>query len=167
MKRKRLLWITAIALMVLAVTVSAGVAYARYMDRVNKDFSLTVKPQPELALASQVWTQDGDDYVLEFQMAAAAENCRVFLAVSEGVTAPETLQVSLKMPDGSTTIFAVGTEILEISSLYNTFGGGYVFHFPDVLDLTTAPYTLRVEGLTSAAQEASLLRLFIEYAKEA
>ncbi len=166
MKNKRLLWITAIALMVLAVTVSAGVAYARYMDRVNQDFFLTVKAQPELALAHQVWTQDGDDYVLEFQMVAAAENCRVFLAVSEGVTAPENLQVSLTMPDGSTTLFAAGTEILETSSLYHTFGGGYVFHFPDVLDLTSQSYTLRVEGLTAAAQEASLLRLFIEYAKE-
>lgn len=172
MKQKRRLWALAAAIMAIVVVLSAGVAYARYMDKTSGSLSFRIKGLPELEMAQQEWKQVGEQtYALTFRMKNAAENCVIFLAMSEGISAPEQIQVYLTLP-GGVTLQATGEAIFPESNLYSAFGGGYVFRFLDgasgqerILDLTTQEYVLNVVGLASAAEEISLLRVFIEYAE--
>lgn len=172
MKHRRILLALATVIMVAAVVLSAGVAYARYMDKTSGDFAFKVKGLPELAMTQQEWQQIGENtYTLTFTMKNAVENCVLFLAMSEGISAPEQIQVYMSLPGGA-YLQATGEAILPGSDLYATFGGGYVFRFLDgetgeerTLDLTTQEYALNVVGLESAVEEISLLRVFIEYAE--
>lgn len=180
MKRNRL-WKVTLGALIAAVLLSVGSAYARYHEELVGDQSFQVKPAEQMAFASEQWQTDEDgNRVLTFSMANTVENGRVYLAVSQGVTAPETLQVALTLPveDGTeaeaVTLRAKGQKITPETSLYSVFGPGYVFRFYDTaeqqdsvekaLDLKReAVYTLTVSGLASATEQASLLRLFVDY----
>ena len=171
MTRKKFL--LALALVCVAVMLCAVAAYARYMDQTGEGLSFQVKGLPELKMADQQWRQIGENtYTLTFTMENEAENCVLFLALSEGISAPEQIQVYLSLEDGQ-LLQATGERIEAGSDLANVFGGGYVFRFVDaetgqerVLDLTTdQEYALNVVGLPTAEEQISLLRVFIEYAQ--
>lgn len=175
----------AVFLLIAALVLSMGVAYARYQEESGGDLFFQVKPLEELSIATQEWTQVGDAYMLTFSMSQEEENCRIFLAVSDGVALPENLEVVLTMSNPESieplTYTATVEAISESSALHSVFGSGYVFRFREMLtdaetgeetpgeelifDLTTEIYTLTVRGLDSAAAETSLLRLFVEYAE--
>lgn len=192
MKSSRL-WMVTLGVLATAVVLLIGSAYARYREELVGDQSFQVKPGQQLAFATQQWQQDEDgNRILTFSMEKAAENCRVFLAVSEGVTAPENLQVTLTLPAEGTvaasengteavtvnapvTLTAKGEAIMPGSSLYSVFGSGYVFRFYEpgaegqtpvemALDLKSEEvYTLTISGLSAATEQTSLLRLFVDH----
>ncbi len=194
MKNNRI-WLIVILLLGAAIGLSIGTAYGRYREEITGDQSFQVKPLEQLTFATQQWQQnDAGDYVLTFTMAEAAEICRMYLAVSEGVTAPEQLQVTLILPakesteaseDGTEStvtqepvvLTATARQITQASSLYSLFGSGYVFRFYDGTEdaeageeiilnlLTETTYTLTISGLSTAAEQTSLLRLFIDYVR--
>lgn len=145
MKRYKM-WLAAAALAA-AMILLVGTAYARYREELVGDQAFQAKPAEALTFASQQWQVDEDgNRVLTFSLAQTAEDCRVYLAVSEGVTAPENLQIMLTLPaeptvsvaeDGTETVAAPEPETLiaqaeaitQGSALYSLFGPGYVFRF--------------------------------------
>lgn len=195
---RRWTWLLTAVLLTVALVLSVGTAFGRYRSEIFGNLNFQVKAMEQLTFQTQQWAQAEDgSYTLTFTMAEAAENCRMYMAVSEGVTAPESLTVTLTVPpapaeDGQQTeaedqtaaepetqtpgepivLTATMQQITAGSSLYGLFGSGYVFRFADVetgeelfLDLTTDfTYTLTINGLQIAAEQTSLLRLFVEYA---
>lgn len=164
-------WVyTAIALM-LCCLLLVGVAYARYQAQLQNTIQFQTGQLQMLALAKQEWTQSEDMYQLTFSVGEAAENCRIYLAASDGVTAPEKMQVILTFPEGE-SLQATAEPIYDNSILASLFGTGYAFRFLDAggneitFDLTTADYSLTVAGMDGAAEQASLLRLFVEQVPE-
>lgn len=160
MKNNRI-WLISILFLTAAMVLSVGTAYARYREEITGDQAFQVKPLEQLTFATQQWEQnDQGDYILTFTMAESEEDCRMYLAVSEGVTVPEGLTVTLTLPAEETTqILEDGTvatvvndpvvltaevqQITEGSSLYSLFGSGYVFRFYDrVNDPETGEETL-------------------------
>lgn len=170
--KKRTPLLFSILLVGIAVLFPLGMVYARYQASFADAFAFQAKPARALSLAQQQWQQTDDAHILTFSLQYAAEDCRVYLAATQGVTVPEALSINLTLPgDTPQTLTATASPIAEGSALYTLFGAGHVFRFIDdetgkdtVLDLTTEPCTLTVQGLESAAQVTSLLRLFIEYA---
>lgn len=151
----------------LVLMLTAGVAYARYVAVLNGDQGFQVKPSGTL-IDQHRWQKNGDTYVLTFTAGDAADACRVYLAVSEGVRGADQLRVSLMVPEKEAAVASI-SPILESSSMYTHFGPGNTFHFYDeetgeelVLALSGKTCTLTVEGLESAAELTSLLRLFVE-----
>lgn len=151
---RRLMWLLTVIVLMAALTLSVGTAYARYRTEILGDLAFQVKPLEQLTFASQQWEQSEDgSHVLTFTMAEAAQSCRMYLAVSEGITVPASLTVTLTMPpeEGQQTqtqtetqppagtepetpaepivLTAVMEQITEGSSLYALFGSGYVFRF--------------------------------------
>lgn len=172
--RKVLSLLLAALLLVAAGGLAIGTAYARYREVLTGDPAFQVNPTDQLTIADQQWQQVEDNYVLTFTMEKTSPGCRVFLAMSEGVHTPETLTVTLTLPGVEPAVLqATAATIPEGTPLYKMFGPGSVFRFADadtgeeaLLDLTTQPYTVTVQGLGEAAQQASLLRLFVERVQE-
>ena len=176
MKSNRL-WMAALCVLTATAIFLVGSTYARYREELVGDQSFQVKPAQRLAFATQQWqTEENGDRILTFSMENSAEDCRVYLAVSEGITAPEKLQVTLTLPaqgQDAVTLTAKGEAIAPGSAVYSVFGSGYVFRFFEAegqtpaelsLDLNSeAVYTLTVSGLSAAAEQTSLLRLFVDY----
>ena len=171
MTRKKVF--VALAVAFAAVMLFAVTAYARYMDQTGAGLSFQVKGLPELEMATQTWEKVGENtYTLIFTMENDADSCVLFLAVSQGVSVPEQIQVYLSL-ENDQILRATGTQIQPNSDLANVFGEGYVFRFLDaetgeecILDLEAGrEYALNVVGLDSAAEQTSLLRVFIEYAQ--
>lgn len=194
--KRRLTWLLTAFLLMISLLLAVGITFGRYRTEIFGNLIFQVKPLKQLAFQSQQWAQAEDgSYTLTFTMAEANENCRIYLAVSEGITAPDALQVTLTLPvvtteenleaqeeagDSSETpeevlpvvLTATMEQITEGTALYGTFGSGYVFRFYDAetgeqitLDLVAgSAYVLTVTGLQSAAEQTSLLRLFVEYA---
>lgn len=181
MEKKKVTLLLAVVLLVAALALSLGTAYARYQESIGADLNFQVKPMEKLTIAKQEWSETEDGaYALTFSMEQEAQNCRIYLAVTDGAT-PENLTVTLTLPaeeesGGETAeaepvvLTAAGEKIPEASSMYLLFGPGYVFRFLDedgqqvIFDLTTEDYNLTVQGLDTAVQQTSLLRLFVEYA---
>jgi hypothetical protein len=159
-------------LLIAVVALSLGV-YARYREEISGDPAFQVKPMAQLRIAQQKWQQAEDAAVLTFSMEQAAQT-HVYLAMSEGVTAPGNVEVLLTLPGVEpVTLLATGSEIPEVSGLKALFGSGYVFRFLDpetgeeqILELPTEECVLTVRGLDAATEQTSLLRLFVEYAQE-
>lgn len=204
--KRRLTWLFAACVLMISLFLAVGITFGRYRSEILGNLIFQVKPMKQLTFQSQKWLQAEDgSYALTFTMAEEADNCRMYLAVSEGITAPDALQVTLTLPiveagedpaeeeqteenleaqegtgDSSETpeevlpvvLTATMEKITEGTALYATFGSGYVFRFYDAetgneitLDLVAeSAYVLTVTGLQSAAEQTSLLRLFVEYA---
>ena len=173
-------WTVALGALTVAAALLVGITYARYREELVGDQSFQPKPAQQVAFASRQWQADEEgNWVLTFSVENAVENCRVYLAVSEGVTQPENLQITLTVPGELTqdpvTLTATGQEITPGSALYSVFGTGYVFRFYEAGDQAAGEmtldlkkdetYTLTVSGLSSAAEQTSLLRLFVDYTK--
>lgn len=177
-------WTVALGALALAAALLVGITYARYREELVGDQAFQVKPAQQLSFASQQWQEDEDgNWTLTFSLEQSVENCRAYLAVSEGITQPETLQITLTLPGEQTgeltrepvTLTATGQAITPGSSLYSVFGAGFVFRFYGAeeqageemtLDLEKdESYTLTVSGLSAAAEQTSLLRLFVDYTK--
>lgn len=157
-----------------ALVLSLGTAYARYMEQVNGDQGFVARPLETPQLSQQSWQQVDDAYVLSFSMGETAQTYRIFLAVSEGVTQPEQLEVTLSLPgeeENTITLQAVPEQIQDASALHALFGTGFAYRFLDaetaeelLFELSNETYTLTVKGLDGAAEYASLVRLFVEKA---
>lgn len=163
-------WTLTAVILVTVCILTVGVAYARYQTELQN--TLKFQTRNTLSVAQQQWQQLDGAYVLTFTMAQKSENSRIYLAASEGITAPENMQVILTLPgEDAVQLQATAEPIIENSILATVFGTGYVFRFLDTegneltFDMTTAEYTLTVAGLDSAAEHASLLRLFVEQAQ--
>lgn len=175
MGKNRIVWLLAAILLTAALVFSVGSAYARYREEFSGDFIFQAKPLDTLDFSQEQWQRTEDGYALTFSMLRDEPRCRVFLAASQGISAPENLTVTLTIPGEEPVILqATAEQIPEVSALSALFGAGYVFRFLDeqtgqelTLELTAeAVYTLTVQGLESAAQQTSLLRLFVEYVPE-
>lgn len=149
-------------LLVAALLLSVGTAYARYREEIIQNLNFQVRPIESLNLSNQSWSQGEDgSYVLTFTMDETVENCRIYLAVSKGVTQPDALTVTLQLPPdpnatessgqteattvptdpsaGETIVvepqfdglIATAEEIPSISALGALFGSGYVYRFLD------------------------------------
>lgn len=185
-------WILVLVVLLTAAMLAVGVAYGRYRTDITGDLIFQAKPWDGIAFSAQQWSQKEGDAVLTFSMAEDVTQCRVFLAMSEGVTDPASVEVTLTIPldsyedeEGKTVtpeplvLTAAGEPITEDSSLYALFGSGYVFRFMEeveeteaavelILDLETdKSYVLTVSGLDAAAEQTSLLRLFVENVQQA
>lgn len=145
-----------------ALLLSVGTAYARYREEIVQNLNFQVRPMESLNLSNQTWTEGEDgSYVLTFTMTEAVEDCRIYLAVSTGVTQPDKLTVTLQLPQdpnatepsesteattlptdpitGETVavevpfdgLIATAEEIPSISALSALFGSGYVYRFLD------------------------------------
>jgi len=156
------------------IALFSGTAYGRYQAELVADLLFQAKPLDQISIAQQTWTPQEDGCILTFTLEKDAGPCRVFLAVSEGVTSPEVLEVILTVP-GDTPVVVEGLRepIAENSAMDALFGPGFVFRFPGEeegeelqVELSAGvQYTLTVRGLPSAAEQTSLLRLFIERAQ--
>ena len=174
MRNKRIWLLTAI-LVTAALVLSVGSAFARYREEFSGDFPFRAKPLNALTFAQDAWKQTENGCTLTFSMNQDEPRCRCFLAVSAGISKPEQLTVTLTLPGEEPLILLATAEpIPEVSGLSALFGSGYVFRFLDeqtqqelTLELKAeTAYTLTVQGLESAAQQTSLLRLFVEYVPE-
>ena len=170
-RRGTVLW-AALLVLAIVVVLFSGTAYARYRAELTGNMQFQAKPLEQIHMAGQTWKSTKDVCVLTFSLKEDAGTCRVYLAVSQGVTAPEALQVTLTVPgEEPVTVVGAQTPIAEGSALGAQFGPGTVFRFPGEtdggelqLELTAdTQYTVTVRGLPSAAEQASLLRLFVEH----
>lgn len=170
MRNKKRLLLLAAFLLLVSAALAVGTAYARYREVLTGDPVFQVNPMNQLTIADYQWQQTEDAHTLTFAMEKASSGCRVFLAVSEGVQDPQSLTVTLTLPgDTPVVLQATPTEIPEGTPMYKQFGPGCLLRFIDPatgeeaeLNLTTQPHTLTVEGLGEAAEQTSLLRLFVE-----
>lgn len=169
---QRVTLLLTVLLLTAVVALSLGV-HARYREEITGDPAFQIKPMEQLHIVQQQWRQTEDASVLTFSLEKAAKT-HVYLALSEGITAPENVEVLLTLPgEKPVTLRATGTEIPEVSGLKALFGSGYVFRFLDpetgeeqILELPAQECVLTVRGLDTAAEQTSLLRLFVEYAQE-
>lgn len=173
-KRKSLLITAAVIFLLAAVLLSFGAGYARYRTEIKGDLEFGIQPLDLPDIEQIAWKQDGAGHILVFKPNRSMLGCRLYLAVSEGVTAPENLVVELSyVQEGEANLLRAAMEpITEESGLKIQFGSGYVFRFYDpvtceehLLDLSAddeLAYTLAVTGLDTAAEYESLLRLFVE-----
>ena len=170
-KRSRILLTLSGTLAVVALVLACGPALARYMETWSEDQSFQAKPLEPLQINQSFEQQDGG-YVIKFTAGSAAERCRVFLAASQGVTDPASLQVTLTAKDADSgsmlTVTGQPEPIAEGTVMYDNFGAGTVFRFYDEqgrevpADLRITAGKLTVVGLEDAAEVTSLLRLFVE-----
>ena len=178
-------WLLVILVLTVAAVLSVGIAFGRYQTEITGDLAFQAKPGEGIVLADQQWHQEDGNAVLTFSVAEDVESCRIYLTISEGVTAPDTVQVTLNIPQEAYSdeetgeivtpddlvLTATGEEISPDASLYALFGSGYVFCFQDeegetVLDLKAGEtYTLTVTNIGAAVEHTSLLRLFVEQAR--
>lgn len=148
----------AIILLAATLLLSVGRVYARYQKDIVENLNFQVRPMESLSLSNQTWTEGEDgSYVLTFTMTEDVADCRVYLAVSKGVTQPDALTVTLQLPPdpdavqteesavetdpvtGETIVaevpfdglLATAEEIPNISALSALFGSGYVYRFLD------------------------------------
>ncbi|MBQ8611078.1 MAG: hypothetical protein IJ412_05130 [Oscillospiraceae bacterium] len=173
-KRKSLLIAAAVIFLLAAVLLSFGAGYARYRTEIKGDLEFGIQPLDLPEIEQIAWKQDGEGYILVFKPNRSMLDCRLYLAVSEGVTSPESMVVELSYMQDTEAIQlrAVMEPITEASGLKMQFGPGYVFRFYDpvtgeehLMDLVADgenAYSLAVTGLDSAAEYQSLLRLFVE-----
>lgn len=185
MRNKKILFVSlAAVLLAVSAFLAFSPAFARYRAELIEDLTFQAKPPQKLSFAESQWTIEEDICSLTFSMEQDVERCRIFLAVSEGVTDPESLQVSLNAP-GEVYFTVEGTceQIPEVSDLEKVFGPGYVYYFyvtPEETDESAEAeepedpeewifsaqagetFTLSVIGLESAAEATTLMRLFVE-----
>lgn len=180
-KRNRRFLVLVCVLLAAVLVLSFGNAFGRYLEALTGDQPFQVKPANALKITQQ-WKQVDDAYVLTFTAGEHAGNCRVYLAVSQGVTAADLLEISLAEPISMETggvaplpviLSATAQPITEGSAIYALFGSGTAFLFVDAetgkekaFDLSRGAYTVTVRGLDSAAELTSLLRLFVEHVRE-
>lgn len=163
--------IASIFVLVLMV-VYAGVAYARYQETLVFDQGFVAKPLEQVAFGSCQWQVNDRESVLEFTMSEDLEDCKIYIAVSQGVSNPEALEISLSRPGetGDNIYVAIPEPIDKGTSLCNTFGEGYVFRFYDVETgdeiewefNSHETYSLYVSQLDDATEYPSLIRVFVE-----
>lgn len=173
MKQKRIvLLLTALVLVAAAVAVAVSPAMARYREEITGDMIFQARPVEPLAFAVEQWTANDDgSYTLTFSLNQDVNGCHIYLAVSEGVSNPEALTVTLTVPDHASQLLEGTCEAIPVpSNLNNIFGPGHVFRFYTEFNGEEFPFvaekyqqfTLTVTGLKSAADANSLLRLFVE-----
>lgn len=161
-----------VLVLVVLVIVYAGVAYARYLETLVFNQEFVAKPLEQVAFGSSQWQVNDRESVLEFTMSEELEACRIYIAVSQGVSNPEALEISLSKP-GETednTYIAVPEPIDKRTSLYKIFGEGYVFRFYDAetgeeIEWEFNPhdtYTISLSQLDDATEYPSLIRVFVE-----
>lgn len=188
MRNKKIIVLLLVAILLMAsAALMFTPATARYRAELLEDLIFRAKPLDKLCFSASNWVVVEAGGTLTFSMIKDVEKCRVYLAVSEGIAAPENLQVFLMLP-GETSVVLEATcrPIPEASELGRRFGLGYVYYFyiesefPEGTGLPEATegseereewvfspkanerFTLMVIGLESAAQEVSLMRLFVE-----
>lgn len=188
--KKLIVLLLAAVLLVASVGLMFTPAAARYRAELLGDLIFQAKPLEKLSFSASDWVVTEAGCTLTFSMTQDVEKCRVYLAISEGVVAAESLQVLLTVP-GETPMVLEGTcePIPEVSDLAKRFGQGHVYYFyvepevPEGTDETEATqatedpeepeewvfspkadetFTLTVTGLDSAAQATTLMRLFVE-----
>jgi len=171
-KKRIVMLLTAALLLTAAATLAFSPAAARYRAELTGDMIFQAKPLEKLSFADQEWTWEADACNLTFSLDQDVDGCRVYLAVSEGITDPDNLNVYLTIP-GYSNIKLEGTcqPIPEVSELAKLFGQGYVYYFNNELEdmeewifsaKANEQFTLTVTGLQSAAEATSLMRLFVE-----
>lgn len=186
-KRRVFVLLAAAILLTATVVVAVSPAMARYRAELMGDMIFQADAPDKLQFSANNWSVTANTCTLTFSMAQDVEKCKIYLAVSEGVVVPETLQVSLQVP-GEEPVKLEGTcqPIPEVSGLAKRFGKGYVYCFyveqeePVIPPASAEPeepeewifspkaeetFTLTVTGLRSAAEAATLMRLFVEQAE--
>ena len=168
----RKILIASIVVLLLGFTIVT--AYARYQESIVSDQEFVAKPLEQIAITNNSWRQEDGAYLLEFELEESQQGCRIYIATSVGVTNPELLDVSFIVPGetGHMEYKATPYLIEKKSSLYKTFGPGYVFEFVETdseqemiwkLEAETQ-YTIRITGLDDSAEQISLIRVFVETA---
>lgn len=167
-RRKLLL---TVAVLVLAATMMLGISYARYQMQISGTVSLQAANHEQVTLLTDGWvTVDGED-VLNFSIAESEQICRVYVMASEGISAPEDLQITLTLLGEEPQIFSATAKIIHSQSIFGTFfGEGYVYEFLDSssgnelsFELTSDQlYRLTVTQTEGAASQPAMLRLFVE-----
>lgn len=158
--RKKNRWFLALACLItaIAITLAFSGTFARYLEMLTGDQAFQVKPMEPLQITQKwMWNADDNTYVITFTAGERAKNCKVYLAVSEGVTNVQSLQVEMTAPvlpeeipteeteeteateetqetvaetlPETVTLQATGSAITEGSAIYNLFGSGTVFQF--------------------------------------
>ncbi len=189
-KRRVFVLMAAVILLTAAVTLAVSPAMARYRAELTGDMAFQADAPDKLQFSASDWSVTANTCTLTFSMAQDVEKCKIYLAVSEGIIDPENLQVSLQLP-GEENVKLEGTcqQIPEVSGLAKRFGKGYVYCFyveqedPETPPASAEPeepeepeewifspkaderFTLTVTGLRSAAEAATLMRLFVEQAE--
>lgn len=175
MRKRRLSHLLTVLLLITALLLSVGVAYARYREELSGDIGFQAKPLEPVAFTEETWRRTGDSVYLDFSVGQTNSKCRIYLAFSEGFTVMDHVSVSLLLPgEESEQIAAIGEPIPTASGVYGLFGAGYVFRFLDTqtgqeLPLELQPdavYTLMINGLEDAAEQTGLVRLFVERIEE-
>ena len=160
------------AVLVLTLVLTCGPAMARYLESWAEDQGFWAKPLEPLNI-TQSWQQQDGVHTIRFTAGETAENCRVYLAATQGVTKPEQLRVTLTVRSAATqtnvTLTGVPEPIVAGSAMDGLFGPGTVYRFYDdagqeVVGNLTAAANLTVHGLENGAEVTSLLRLFVENA---
>ena len=188
--KKSLFALLAAVLLMATVFMAFSPAIARYREELIADLLFQAEPVEKLDFLTSQWTMEEDTCTLTFSLNQDVEKCRIFLTVSEGVTNTEPLQVSLNAP-GEPYVMVEGTceQIPEVSSLEKLVGPGNVYYFyvspeeseeteeasqpgeaeesEDLEEWIFSPkagqtFVLTVTGLESAAEAATLVRLFAE-----
>ena len=172
-KRNRRVLVLVCMLLAATLVLCCAPTFARYLEMITGDQAFQVKAMNPLEITQQ-WTPVENGYTLTFTAKKQAKNCRVFLAVSQGVTDADLLEVSLADPlppegEGAAPLPAVAAPIAADTPVYTLFGPGTIFRFMDAdtglektFDLSQGSYTLFVRGLDAAAQQTSLIRFFVE-----
>ena len=157
-----------VGILVVVMITTAGLVSARYMESIQDFFGISIKPYHGVSFQHQEWQQQDDGCIFSFQLAQSTRDCRVYLAVSEGVAKAELLDIRLMLSD-NTILQAQAEKIAEDSQLHRVFGAGYVFRFRDaqtgeeiLMDFSTEVQTLHISGIDGATVQTSLLRVFVE-----
>ena len=168
MENRKCSRVVIVSLIIVLIVATAGLVSGRYMETIQDYFAIGVKPYYGVTFAQQSWQQTEDGCTFSFQLAQSVTDCRIYMAVSEGVVKANLLEIQLVMPD-ATVLQAKTEKIAENSELYRVFGAGYVFRFVDAqtgdelhMDLSTETYLLHVSGMDGATAQTSLLRVFVE-----
>ena len=170
-RRKLLL---TVAILALAATMMLGISFARYQMQISGTVNLQAANYVPLTLVTEGWQKVDNQDVLNFSIAESAQTCRIYLAASEGISAPENMQVTLTLPGKEPQIFTATVEKISSQSVLGTFfGEGYVYVFLDEttgqelsFDLTAEKeYSLTITQTDGAASQPAMLRLFVEQAQ--
>ena len=177
MRNKRIVAMTIVAVLLLVAAVSVAVSpvAARYRSELANDIIFQGMPADPLKFDISNWSMEAGECHFTFSLDRDLEKCRIYLVISEGVTAPDSIEVALIQPDDSLEpIKAVYKQIPEVSELTKRFGSGHFYYFcsneeteeESVFSLKADQnFTLTVTGLNEAAEMTSLVRLFVERAE--
>ncbi len=171
MSKVKLVHRTVVMVLALVLTISATIAYARYREELEADQGFAARPLELVKLDAGQWQYVDGKFTMEFTVEKTVEACRVYVAVSQGMSAPDEVKIELTTPTQEILDYTVlYEEIYRGTTLYGIFGPGHVYRFTNGTTdqelnfslIAGEQYTISVEGLDAATQEDCLLRVFVE-----